>query len=141
MDRKTAQDMLNRMKEIVAAEFPEYTAQFGRTTYEGIGTISFKFDLADKSAQNEIAQRDQNIGLAKNKVHPNAIGMTFDFNGATYVVESVKKRKQKYSVVCKDERTEKRSRFMADHINRLATEQFGTSVRYVGNMAILTEVE
>lgn len=135
MDRNTAQNMLNRMKEVLAAEFPEYTAKFAKTHYDSAGEISFKFDLIDNAKAEALANRDNNVGLAKNKVHPQAIGMEFEHKGETFVVQSVKTRKQKYCVVAKGET--KTLRFPASYINEIAKTQFGTSVRYVGNTAIL----
>ena len=136
MDQKIAQNMLNRMKEILADEFPEYTAKFGKTVYDGRGEINFKFSMVDNSAIKDIELRDNLVGLAKNKIHPEVIGMEFEHGHNTYVVESIRPRKQKYPVVAR--RSDgKVFRFPAVMINDMAFGKFGTKVRYIGNTAIL----
>ena len=136
MDRKEAQAILNKVKDLIATEFPGYTAQFGKTKFDTRGEIDLSFSMIAKSAQEEIAQRDTNIGLAKNKLHPSIIGMEFISDGKTYTVESVRTRKQKYPVICRRD-DGKAFRFATTLINEKAEEEFGTKVRYVGNMAIL----
>lgn len=138
MTKQEAQKMLDLMKQTVAENFPEYTAQFGKTKFDTRGEIDFKISLVSKETEKDIAERDTNIGLQKNKLHPEIMGMEFVSGKHRYVVESVRTRKQKYPVVAK--RADGKSyRFTAHHINTEAKEQFGTSVRYVGNMAILDE--
>jgi hypothetical protein len=136
MNKHEANTILAAMKEIVAENFPEMTAQFGKTKFDTRGEIDFNFSMVSKSAEKEIAERDTNIGMSKNKIHPEIMGMEFVSGKHRYVVESIRTRKQKYPVVAK-RADGKLYRFTAHHMNTEASDQFGTTVRYVGNMAIL----
>lgn len=117
MNKTVANKILKRMQEIVKNEFPEYNAEFARTTFTSDGQINFKFKMVSHQNKEMVKNRDTEIGMIKNNVRPNAIGKNIDVRGESYQVISVRPRKQKYPVVAKRIADGKLFRLTAQTVN------------------------
>lgn len=130
MDKVQANKLLREAQETIAKQFPDFEVKFGRTTFETNGRINFKFSMIDKSAKALVAEKDELDGMIKNGVSVDADKFVFSHNGATYKVETVLKRKQKYPVVARNIDSGKALRFTAKFINEQIAKE--TGVKFVG---------
>ena len=141
MNKAQAKMTLQRVQQALKTEFPEMNAVFGKTRFDSMGQIDFKFSLVEKSAVDEITQNDNLIGMVKNDVHPSAIGQKIEVAGTKYIVESVKKRKMKYPVVVRRISDKKLFRLTAWNVNQEVMLNTGNKHHYNGKTGILMKVK
>lgn len=125
MNKNDANTVLNQMRLVLEREFPNHNVKMGRTTFNNLGKINFKFSLIDKESAQKVKETDELIGMKKNGVHVDAIGVSFKHNGKTYIVESISTRKMKHCVTCRRE-DNKLFRFTANFINEKVFEATGS---------------
>ncbi len=117
MTKQEANVILAAVNELMIENFPTYNAKMTVRRYMDSGQVSFKMELTDKNAADGIDLLESEIGMSKNRCHPDTIGFSFEVSGRHYVVESVKNRKCKMPVLCRDEVDGKLYKFQADYIN------------------------
>ena len=142
LSKKEANLVLAAMREVLGQNFPEYTVKFKPTKFSTEGEIDFKFSLIKNGAVDAIADRDTKIGMIKNNIHPDAIGQKFESGGKYYIIESVKSRKQKYSVLARRISDNKVFKFNRVLINEKVAEK--TDLRfnyYLGNKAVMIDLD
>ena len=129
MDKIQANKVLREMQDTIRKQFPDYEVKFGRTTFETGGRINFKLSMVDKATMAMVAEQDELVGMRKNGVSIDADKFVFKYNGGTYKVETILKRKQKYPVIARNIDSGKALRFTAKFINeQIATD---TGVKFV----------
>lgn len=125
MTKNQANAVLSQMSITLMAKFGEdFDIKFGKTTFDSNGKINFKFSLTDKSAATLVKENDDLLGMRKNNVSVDAIGLEFLHGEHLYTVTKINTRKMKYCVEAK--RTDgKLFRFTAAMINEKVREVTG----------------